>query len=141
MSESNSSSNHFPLIWAILVCALVLGIFLYWPRNYVHGGWARTTVIEQNLMLIDFAKNEWAYVHHVTNPLVMTKQDIAPYLGPATNADGWVKPVAGEVYIIKALTESPEAQLTREVGTWPKGTIIRLATNSQLEMILPKKPQ
>ena len=92
-------------------------------------------------MLIDFAKNEWAYVHHVTNPAVMTKEDIAPYLGSATNADGWVKPVAGEVYMLKTLAELPEAQLTREVGTLPKGTLIRLASNSQLEIILPKKTQ
>ena len=129
------------MVWTILACVCVFGVFLNWPSNYVHGGQAKITIIQHNLMLIDSAKNEWAFVHHVTDPVAMTRAGIAPYLGPATNADGWVKPIAGEVYILKTLIESPEAQLTREVGTLPKGTLIRLVTNSQLEIILPQKPQ
>ena len=48
---------------------------------------------------------------------VPTKEDLIPYLRgiPDVDADGSIKPVAGERYRLKTLAESPEAELTREI--------------------------
>jgi len=65
--------------------------------------------------------------------VVVTWEDVAPYLRNAP------KPVDGEVYVLKTLTQSPEAVLTRKLGERPKGTILRLGTNGNLQVVLPKR--
>jgi hypothetical protein len=65
--------------------------------------------------------------------VVVTWEDVAPYLRNAP------KPVDGEVYVLKTLTQSPDAVLTRKLGERPKGTILRLGTNGNLQVVLPKR--
>jgi len=70
--------------------------------------------------------------HGLTGAAVPTKEDIIPYLhGFDVDADGWIKPVAGERYNLRCLVEVPEAELTRDLEGRPKGTRIRLLTNGK----------
>jgi hypothetical protein len=140
MGEQNQTSNSLRPVWAVLACLFVLGVFL-WPRSFIGGGPGIMTGFEMNLRLIDGAKQQWAFAHGGNGASLTTKEDIAPYLGEFAGADGWLKPVAGEVYILRPLSNVPEAQLTREVEGRPKGTIIRFGSNGRLEYILPNNPK
>jgi hypothetical protein len=95
---------------------------------------SRVHAIISNLRQLDGAVSYWAMENHQTGSVLMTKQDIAPYVKHLLDQDGWVKPVAGEVYILKPLPASPEAVLTREVEGRPKGTVFRFRTNGDLEI-------
>jgi len=76
------------------------------------------------LRLIDGAKQQWAIEHDQTNDVVVTAEDIAPYLRRFLR-DGVIKPIAGERYRINTLCKVPEAELNQEMGGRPKGTVIR----------------
>jgi hypothetical protein len=90
-------------------------------------------------MQLDGAVQQWALDHGRTGAVVVTREDIAPYLRHSPDTNGWVKSVAGERYILKTITDSPEAHLTRDLEGRPKGTVIRLGTNMHVEIILPKE--
>jgi hypothetical protein len=104
--------------------------------NHIHNGPGKTTGVFSNLRQLDGAIQMWAVDHHATGAVVVSRQDVAPYL--RATPEGWVKPVAGEVYFVKSLAQSPEAVLTREVDGRPKGTVLRLGTNGDLQFILPE---
>lgn len=104
--------------------------------NYVKSGRSKTNVIISNLRQIEGAKQRWALDHGRTGSVVVTEQDIAVYLG---HAAGWLRPVAGERYILNSLTQLPEAELTHSALGHPQGTRFRLTTNDY-EIILPNKP-
>lgn len=106
----------------------------------VRSGPSRTKCIINNLYNLCGAMQQWASDHGRTGAVAVVQKDVAPYLARSVQLDGWVKPVAGERYILRTLTESPEAQLTREVEGRPKGTVFRLGTNGDVQIILPNKP-
>ena len=83
--------------------------------------------------------HHWALDHNLPDTAVVTRQDVAPYLRRLGH-NGWVESVAGEIYTLGSVRDSPQAHLTRELGGQPKGTIFRLGTNGALEIILPNKP-
>jgi len=122
---------------------LALGLFVAFliaiaMPNCVHSEPSKTRAIQNNLRQLDGATQLWALDHHQTGAVVPTWEDIAPYLKRASDPRVRVKPVAGEVYVLKVLTQSPEAVLTRQVDGMPKGTVLRFGTNGDLEIILPK---
>jgi hypothetical protein len=118
-----------------LLAALIISIAM---PNFVSRGPGKIHAIICNLQQLDGAVQMWAIDHHQTNAVLVTKEDIAPYLRVST--DHWVNQVAGERYVLKALPQSPEAVLTREVEGRPKGTVIRLSTNDwDSQFILPNK--
>ena len=101
-------------------------------------GHARIGTIVNILRQLDGAVSQWAIEHHQTGAVMMTKDDIAPYVRYLLDRDGWVKSVAGEVYILKPLPASPQAVLTREVDGRPKGTVLCFRMNGDLEIqIIP----
>jgi hypothetical protein len=120
------------LLGALLISIVVSNL----PRR--QRGRARTGEIVNNLRQLDGAVSVWAMEQHQTGAVMMTKEDIAPYVKHLLDRDGWVKSVAGELYILKPLPESPEAVLTREVEGRPKGTVFRFRTNGDLQLqIIP----
>ena len=120
-----------------ILVGLVLLVWLVGKLNFVRSGPSKTGTIIHNLRLIDGAKQEWALEHHQTGAVAISKDDLVPYLKRPPHLDGWVKPVAGERYTIKLLTESPEAQLTRDLGHLPEGTRF-LLTESNDAIVLPQ---
>ena len=68
----------------------------------------------------------------------MTWEDVVPYLKADRVFHGGMKSVAGEVYVLKTLTQSPEAVLTRKLADKPKGTVLRLGTNGDFQFVFPK---
>ena len=121
------------LLWIVTVGgSLILVVFLVslCAPNFVRSGPSKTGWIVNNLRQLDGAKQQWGLDHGKTGAVMVTEEDVAPYLRS-------FKPAAGERYILKALSESPEAQLTREVGGNPKGSVLRLDTNGAAEVILP----
>ncbi len=105
-------------------------------QNLVKSGPGKATGILRNLRQLDAAKRQWAQDQNATGAVEITPEDLAPYLEVPPNK-GWVTPVAGERYFLKSLAESPVAELTRKLEGWPKGTVLRLGTNAELEVIPP----
>ena len=97
---------------------------------------SRLAAIENNLKELDRAKQLWASDHTITNGVKVTEQDLAAYFPSGGGSNGLVKPVIGELYVISSLGSPVEAQLTRDYGTLPKGTVIRLG-NRGVERIRP----
>jgi hypothetical protein len=116
---------------------LALGLFVAFLAslavpNFVSHGPSKANVIINNLRQLDGAVQRWGLDHQKTGAVVVTWGDIAPYIKA-------MKPVDGEVYVLKDLDHSPEAVLTRKLGERPKGTVLRLGTNGDLQVILPKR--
>jgi hypothetical protein len=86
--------------------------------------------------LLQDAKRAWALDHGRTGAVLVTEQDLAPYV---KNLSDWLRPVAGERYILNPLSEPPEAELTRQWEGCPKGTRFRLSQTNVYEIILPNK--
>jgi hypothetical protein len=123
------------LAWSLLlVCCLVLA-WSFIPC-FVESNRSKPHLIAQNLMQLEGAVQQWALVHKRPDTAMVTKQDVAPYLQQLRH-NGWVESVAGEIYTLRGVTDSPQAELTRELGGRPKGTIFRMGTNGALETILP----
>jgi|ERR1035438_7763580 hypothetical protein len=133
MSETKRASR---LVLFGGIAFVVLLVFYIGMPNYVRSGPSKISAIANNLRQLDGAMQLWAIEHGRTGAVVVAEEDVAPYLRAHSN--GWVTSVAGERYILKTLVESPEVELTREVEGRPKGSILRLSTNSDLEVILPK---
>lgn len=104
--------------------------------NFVGGGPSKTSRITNNLRQLAGAKEQWALEHSKTGAVAVTREDIAFYFGRG-GIDAYIVPVANERYTLGNLNQSPEALLTRPLEGRPKGTIIRLGTNSAVEIILP----
>ncbi len=127
------------LLWALLATFVVMECMLC-SQNFVRSGPSKTSGIVNNLRQLEGAKQQWAQDHKPTNAVEITQQDLTPYFSFPPNK-GWVTPVAGERYTLKSLGESPVAELTREVDGRPKGTLLRLGTNGELEIVLPGQPR
>jgi hypothetical protein len=140
MSKPAETSHFFKLtLPGFLLLALLVALLVsIASQNFVRGGPGKITFITNNLRQLDAAVQLWAMDHHPTGDVLVTRQDIAPYLKAYPELHGWVKQIRGEQYILKPITESPEAVLTCEVDGRPKGTVIRLATNGDIIFILPK---
>jgi hypothetical protein len=119
-----------------ILVGIVLLVGLVPNLPFASSGPSKTGTILQNLRLIDGAKQVWAFDHHQTGAVALTKEDLAPYLTHRPHLNGWVKPVAGERYTIGLLTEPPEAELTRGLGQLPAGTRFFLNETND-GMILP----
>jgi hypothetical protein len=112
---------------------VVVIAWLILTPNFIHSGPSETGRIYMNLRRIDGATAQWVYDHHSTNPVSLTRTDIAPYL-----INGWVSSVRGELYVLRPYPGSPEAHLTHAVERLRKGTIVRLGTNSEMVIVPPK---
>jgi hypothetical protein len=99
--------------------------------NYVGSPRSKTLAIVSNLRQLDGAMQQWAFEHGKTGSVVVTEQDLAPYLGQS------LKPIAGERYILKTLLQSPEAELTHRLEGRPKGSVLRLNPNGTFDVVLP----
>lgn len=136
MNEPGSASSNHSLISFLASCAALISVailvaFLCQP-NYLRSGPSKTSGITWRLKLIDGAKQEWGLDHHQTNDVVMTADDLVPYL-TSYLPQSLVKPVAGERYDINTLWKSPQAELTREIEGYPAGTLF-----TPDDIILPK---
>ncbi len=112
----------------LILGAFVLAICI---PNYVGSPRSKTLAIINNLRQLDGAMQQWAFEHGKTGAVVVTEQDVAPYLGQS------FKPIAGERYVLKTLSQPPEAQLTHRLEGRPKGSVLRLDTNGTFDVILP----
>lgn len=121
---------------AVALFLLVLIAASFVP-NYMRSGTSKTSGIIWRLRMLDAAKQEWAMDHHETNDVTPTKEDLAVYLARLASNDP-AKPVAGEIYRINSLYDSPEAELTRELEGRPAGTLFRLGNGPDI-IILPKQ--
>ena len=99
---------------------------------------SKTHAIESNLRQLDGAVAYWGIEHHQTGAVAVTWKDVALYLKADPDVHGGMKSVAGEVYVLKTLTQSPEAVLTRKLADKPKGTVLRLGTNGDVQFVFPK---
>ncbi len=125
--------------WFVVLSVAVLSLVcMLCVRNFVRSGPSKTTGIISNLRQIEGAKEQWGVDHKRTGAVVVTKEDLAPYLRNPRSSYGWVKPVAGESYRFGTLAKPPEAQLTRQVDGRPRGTVIRLGSTN-IEIIGPSK--
>src|SRR5678809_471411 len=111
--EERASASRRSLIGPIVIGpgALLL-VILTVKQNYIGHHRSKTLEIINNLRQLDSATQQWGYEHGRTGAVLVTKEDLAPYL---KHTDGWIKSVAGERYTLKPLTESPEAELTHAV--------------------------
>jgi len=132
MADSRKSNVSFGT--ALVVIALFcLGVWALLPR-LVGGGPAKLTMIVSNLRHLDLAKEFWASDHKTNGAVQPTKQDLQPYLG---RSNDFLRPVDDEQYVINPVGYPSEALLTRQFGTLPKGTIIRIGSNG-VERIMPE---
>jgi hypothetical protein len=140
MSKLSERCRFFTLEWGgplalVLFVAFLIAIAV---PNYNHGGSSKTNAIVNNLRQLDGAVQYWGIQHQETGAVAVTWEDIAPYIKTEFEVHRGMKPVAGEVYVLKALTQSPEVVLTRTLDGRPKGTVLRFGTNGDLQIILPK---
>jgi hypothetical protein len=133
MSERNRLAWIVGLGTLVICVGLVLSVGI---TNYVGSPRSKTLAIVNNLRQLDGAMQQWASDHRQAGTVVVTKEQLAPYLSPI---GGWVKPVAGERYILKTVSESPEARLTGQLEGRPKGTVLLLDTNGGFRAILPNQ--
>jgi hypothetical protein len=151
--EDNPRAGLISGVVAVVASLVLLALIVLMPyfESTHHHRISKLNGIISNLRILDGAKQQWAFEHHRTGAVEVTREDIAAYLrGPAF--EGWVQPVAGEQYVLKTLIESPEAKLTCMVDGRPEGTRIRLLpdgtqfsvgrqheTNWGCEIILPNQ--
>ena len=99
---------------------------------------SKTNAIVNNLQQLFVAVQYWGIQHQQTGAVAVTWEDVALYLRATPEAHGRMKSVAGEIYVLNPLAQSPEAVLTRELDGRPRGTVLRLGTNGDHQIILPK---
>jgi hypothetical protein len=141
MSEPPNAQVHVRRIFMVLVViACAVGIISVALLPALSGS-RRSPVmrIVSNLKQIDIAKQQWAEDHRATNSTPVYPEALASYFGGQRKPGELVPPALGERYVINGVGVAPEAQLTRRLGKWPEGTIIRLhpTTNRLYEVILP----
>ena len=124
-------------LWAMFGVAILVFLFVVVSANWVHSGPGKGTEIFNNLEQLQNAKEYWAHIHNRTGAVEVTREEIASVIN--INGAHWIRPVAGEKYILNRLNQSPEARLTQEVEGRPNGTIFRFDTNGGLEIIVPAK--
>ena len=114
----------------LVVLALLFSVFRI---NYVESSPSKRTVIANNLRQLYGAMQQWGLDHRQPDSVTVTKEALAPYLRHP------LKPAAGERYVLKTLSESPEAHLTQDVSEWPAGSVLRLNTNGDFEVVSPNR--
>ncbi len=112
----------------LILGAFVLSICI---PNFVGSPRSKTLEIVNNLRQLDGAMQLWAFEHGKTGAVVVTEQDLAPYLRRS------LQPIAGERYVFKTLSQPPEAQLTHRLEGRPKGSVLRLNSNGTFDVISP----
>lgn len=126
----------------LLVGAILLVFGLAWTiciPNFIHSGPSTMSRIINNLRQIQGAKEQWALENHETNDVVVTREMLNGVF-PHGGYDAFVRPVAHERYTINTLWKPAEAELTKKVdGYYPRGTLVRLGTNTHEEIILPNQ--
>lgn len=149
----NSTRQAKPIWSCILQAVLLVGIIglllLLAIPNFVGSRTSKLNGIINALRQLDSAKEQWALERGITNSaaskIVPTIEEIVPYLGGPTrdrtgplgfDRQGHQYMHYGESYVINALSESPEAVLTKQMEEWPKGARIRL-NNGRAEIMLP----
>ena len=135
MSDPRQSSPRVVFTW-LVVAAVAYLVWLVCVPNFVGSRTSKINGIMNNLRQLDGAKQQWALDHGQTGAVLVTEQDIAPYFG---RPSGWVRPVAGERYILNRLDQSPEAELTHQLLKRPKGTRFSLSETNGYGVILPKR--
>jgi hypothetical protein len=140
MSKLSASCRFFTLRWG---GTLAIGLFVAFLAaiavpNRPGSRTSKTHAIESNLRQLDGAVQMWGFEHQKTGAVAVTLEDVAPYLRADRDVHGGMKSVAGEVYVLKTLTQPPEAVLTRKLGDRPKGTVLRLGTNGDVQFVFPK---
>ena len=140
MSKLSASCRFFTLRWG---GTLAIGLFVAFLAsiavpNLPGSRTSKIHAIVSNLQQLEGAVEMWGIDHHQTGAVAVTWEDVAPYLGADRAVRSRIKSVAGEVYVLKTLTQPPEAVLTRKLGDRPKGTVVRLETNGDFQIVLPK---
>jgi len=134
MSDPRQSSLRVVFTWLVIAAVAYL-VWLVCVPNFAGSRTSKINGIINNLRQLDGAKQQWALDHGKTGAVLVTEQDIAPYL---MHPPGRIRPVAGERYILNRLDQSPEAELTHQLLNRPKGTRIGLNETNGYEFILPK---
>ena len=134
MSEPKQSSRRIVFTWLVIAAVAYL-VWLVCVPNFPGSRTSKINGIINNLRQLDAAKQQWALDHGRTGAVLVTEQDIAPYV---RQPPGRVRPVAGERYILNRLDQSPQAELTRQLLQRPKGTRFRLNGTNGYEVILPR---
>jgi hypothetical protein len=114
----------------LLLLAFVVSVAI---PNFAGSHRSKAHAIVSNLRQLDGAMQQWGLDHGQTGTVVVTEENLVPYLRHPP------KPVAGERYVLKTLAESPEAHLTHKVELWPAGSVLRLSTNGDFEVVSPNK--
>ena len=137
MSREPSKSIPPGLMVGLVVVLCVL--FVWHFVLPMLGGSRKSIVISvvNNLKQIELAKEMWASDRSPTGALQVSAQDLAIYMGQPLGSSNLVRSVMGERYIINPLGVAPEAQLARDSGRWPSGTVIRL--HGPPTMLLPNQ--
>jgi hypothetical protein len=132
--QNMNDRNRLTWISAVGGVLVVLGLlFSVFRVNYVGNGPSKSTVIANNLRQLYGAMQQWGLDHRQPDSVIVTEEDVAPYLRHP------LKPAAGERYVLKTLSESPEAHLTQDVSEWPAGSVLRLNTNGDFEVVSPNR--
>jgi hypothetical protein len=125
-------------LFALLIVFGLVFIIPYLLPTLGGSGKAKLPQIIGNLRQIYLAKELWASDHAATNGAAVSEPDLVQYLRPRPGSTGLVASVDGEVYRPNAIGTPPEAKIERAFGSrFPKGTIIRWATNAGCEILVP----
>jgi hypothetical protein len=123
-------------LFCVLISPIVLVVLSITTTPFTGSrGPSKTSGIFYNLRNLYSAQGQWALENHLASSEQVTKEAITPYM---LRGD-WIKPVAGEIYILKTAKELPEAVLTRETDGRPSGTVFRLGTNAEEIILLPNQ--
>ena len=142
--------------YAFVIGVFFFIIFIVLPPNFAGGGPDKLLSVVNTLRQIEAAKSEWAYENGYTNASDVlrqaTPQEIAPYanhnsidkFGFGFDQNGIADTNNGVIFLINALTTSPQANFIRDFteNRWrhgqkiPRGTIMVLS-NTAAKFILP----
>jgi hypothetical protein len=89
--------------------------------------------VVNNLVQIDRAKQEWAAEHRATNGSPVSEADLARWF--PRHSKVVVVPVVAETYSVNPIGVLPEARLSKAVGRYTIGTVLRLGKKG-LEMVV-----
>ena len=137
MGVKATSKSEWVICIALAIVVVIVGVEAFLPKLGLGPGYPRqapTLSIVVNLRNLDGAIQVWALDHGVTNVTAEPRwDDLLPYLSHRQKP----KPEAGEHYVLGRLCDGPHAVLTREWLKYPKGTIMRVATNGAVEFWNP----
>lgn len=96
----------------VVVCFLTIGFFYAMIPNMVRSRTSPANACINNMRQIQAAKNEWALENRISNNVVVTENDITPYI--QLNSNSSIPPCpSGGTYTIGRVDELP----TCSIGT------------------------